>query len=59
MTTTIRPASADDRDALVAWAGAMALETDSKRLDPATVAHLRQAICATSSDHAPQPSFCS
>lgn len=31
----------------------------AKRLDPATVAHLRQAICATSSDHAPQPSFCS
>lgn len=30
----------------------------AKRLDPATVDYLRQAICASGSDYAPLPSFC-
>ncbi len=43
MTTSIRPATADDSDALVAWACAMAMETERKRLDPDTA---RRGIAA-------------
>jgi GNAT superfamily N-acetyltransferase len=43
MSTTIRSASADDTETLVAWACAMAMETESKRLDPDTV---RRGIAA-------------
>jgi GNAT superfamily N-acetyltransferase len=38
MTLRIRDAHAADRDLLAQWAIAMALETEHKRLDPATVA---------------------
>jgi hypothetical protein len=33
-------------------------EPRAKRLDPATVAYLRQAICTSASEFAPSPSFC-
>jgi V8-like Glu-specific endopeptidase len=38
--------------------GPLGSEERAKRLDPATVNYLRQAICASGSDFAPSPSFC-
>lgn len=39
--------------------GKFGADTRAKRLDPATVDYLRQAICASGSEYAPSPSFCS
>jgi V8-like Glu-specific endopeptidase len=38
--------------------GKLGADPRAKRLDPATVSYLRQAICASGSAHVPSPSFC-